>query len=205
MTFRQVGKKILSRLWFVALVVLISSMFSLILLDARSYQASVTFGVVPVNEKVRYETIEKKENDPEQIRYAAFMNVVTESLVKRFATQDIQARIAQDIGLPTQNIDVKKPFYEINYIDLGYVNLVFRNNDRARTEQFLKSTTATFSIIVESWNTDYQLFRLKYATQPFPAQIVELTTPMQLKIFPVLVLSLLSLGLMAVMPKYKYF
>lgn len=205
MTLKNVQKRLLLLVVLLPLSLALAAAGSLLFLNKTSYQVAVTFGVVPVQEAIRYENVEinKDNKDPKLIRYAAFTGVVSEYFVKRYASLEVQTQIARNLGISTDNLKSDQPFYAVRYVDLGYVGLILETGEKQTADGFYQASFLAFQSIVESWNHDHELFALKLAQQPFPAEYQEIRTPLQLRILPLVLAVLLTTGSCFAWPALK--
>ncbi len=149
MFFQTLLERIVKR-WLVIIIALIIAFLSIFgyqktqvnVVDTNMYTASITVGITLNN--ITEQDVFLANN------YDNILTVFSKYLANRFASVDVQSKIANKMDLTMTSFDPKIPFYQINSQDGGFVNLTYSNSDKEKSQKFLKTIKEVYQEIVNT-------------------------------------------------------
>lgn len=178
MTITQIITKFKIRWFWLAFFLLPSFLFSF-LISAETYQINLTFGL-------NFNQSEFLQNNDSGKTYLDSLPILSNFLVNNFGSIYTQNQIA--IELEEQSlVNIKKPFFEIQNLSNGFVNLSWKTESASKAQKFSEICQKIYkNQIIEDWNKERLAnFKVK-AVENFNPVIIKNSVPIQTKVLPIL-------------------
>lgn len=178
------------------------------------------FGFSSLVDKVEYRsniTIGATYNNPEYLKTlpqdrAISLSKLGEYLSNRFKSPEIQARIIQETVEENSSnrqksnevndilIDYKKTFYDVVNQENGFVSIGANFKSENDAQSFLTAIKSTYKNLIETENySELPAYRIR-PMDNFKESIIKIKTPIQFKVLPTILGSLLGLLLLLTLP-----
>lgn len=195
MTIDQIITKFKIR-WFWLIFFLVPSLLFSFLISKSSYQVNLTFGL-------NFNQSEFLQNSDSGKTYLDSLPILSNFLVNNFGSLSIQTDIATELG-ENYSVNIKKPFFEIQNLSNGFVNLSWKTENIQKAQKFSEVTQKIYkNQIVQNWNRGRLVnFGVK-AIDNFNLVITQNSIPLQTKILPILSGIIVGLILIILVPKVK--
>lgn len=195
MTIDQIITKFKIR-WFWLIFFLVPSLLFSFLISKSSYQVNLTFGL-------NFNQSEFLQNSDSGKTYLDSLPILSNFLVNNFSSLSIQTDIATELG-ENYSVNIKKPFFEIQNLSNGFVNLSWKTENIQKAQKFSEVTQKIYkNQIVQNWNKGRLVnFGVK-AIDNFNPVITQNSIPLQTKILPILAGIIVGLILIILVPKVK--
>lgn len=195
MTIDQIITKFKIR-WFWLIFFLVPSLLFSFLISKSSYQVNLTFGL-------NFNQSEFLQNSDSGKTYLDSLPILSNFLVNNFGSLSIQTDIATELG-ENYSVNIKKPFFEIQNLSNGFVNLSWKTENIQKAQKFSEVTQKIYkNQIVQNWNKGRLVnFGVK-AIDNFNPVITQNSIPLQTKILPILSGIIVGLILIILVPKVK--
>ena len=195
MTIDQIITKFKIR-WFWLIFFLVPSLIFSFLISKSSYQVNLTFGL-------NFNQSEFLQNSDSGKTYLDSLPILSNFLVNNFSSLSIQTDIATELG-ENYSVNIKKPFFEIQNLSNGFVNLSWKTENIQKAQKFSEVTQKIYkNQIVQNWNKGRLVnFGVK-AIDNFNPVITQNSIPLQTKILPILAGIIVGLILIILVPKVK--
>ncbi len=195
MTIDQIITKFKIR-WFWLIFFLVPSLLFSFLISKSSYQVNLTFGL-------NFNQSEFLQNSDSGKTYLDSLPILSNFLVNNFGSLSIQTDIATELG-ENYSVNIKKPFFEIQNLSNGFVNLSWKTESIQKAQKFSEVTQKIYkNQIVQNWNKGRLVnFGVK-AIDNFNLVITQNSIPLQTKILPILAGIIIGLILIILVPKAK--
>ncbi len=203
MTFEELRGKLTSRWWWPVVLAIFFSLAALPFVQETKYQSTISLNITTQNDaRIVQETLYPSadealieidpdawelinpENANREYLYFRMLGTLNGYFVKRFAEVDVQARIAESIGLPPQNLSKQAPIYEISGNGLGSISFSLTHSDKAAAEQFDEAVESTFNNLVQEWNTGKDIFAVKLVDNQIESGLIEIRPHTQEYLLP---------------------
>lgn len=131
------------------------------------YKASIAVGI-------------NSSEDTKAPNYLSFvpvkqMSVYSNYLEKRFASPEIQYKVATKMGIELSDFNQTLPFYGIVSQDGGYVTLIYENSDKNIAQKFLTAVKEVYAQIISTeqgsddlYKTDKTVTKKEFLEALFP-------------------------------------
>jgi hypothetical protein len=179
------------------------SLAALPFLQTEQYQATLSLSITTIEDKelvaqtlfpnvneqlieIDPDTWEKLDpnNANRDFVYMRLLDSINGYFVKRFAEVDVQTRIAEEIGLDTENLHREEPFYNIYNNGFGSFSFAYTSGDRTQAGQFDKAMEDAFRDLVNEWNTEKDIFAIKLVDQAIEPSVIRVTPALQEYLLP---------------------
>jgi hypothetical protein len=195
----------LGRFWWIPLVLAVTfSMFGFSsFVDKVEYRANISIGAT-------YNNPEYLKTTPQD--RALSLSKLSEYLVNRFKSPEIQFRIAQETQEANSSyksnkneiddviIDYKKTFYDVANQENGFVSIGANFKNDADAQSFLVAIKSSYKNLIETENySELPAYRIR-PMDNFKESIIKVKTPIQFKILPTILGFLLGLLLLLTLP-----
>lgn len=178
MTIAQIITKFKIRWFWLAFFLLPSFLFSF-LISKETYQINLTFGL-------NFNQSEFLQNNDSGKTYLDSLPILSNFLVNNFASVYTQNQIA--IELEEQSlVNIKKPFFEIQNLSNGFVNLSWKTESSQKAQKFSEICQKIYkNQIIEDWNKERLASFGVTPIDNFNIVIIKNSVPLQTKILPIL-------------------
>jgi capsular polysaccharide biosynthesis protein len=180
--------------WYILLIIpVLSTAVGLTSFATKvDYKASLGLGLSISNPNY---AIQSGEN------YDRYLTTLSEFLVNRLKSIEVQKMITSEMGLPDSVIDAKKPIYEIVNQNSGFVSVSASFNQRSEAEKFLSVTKKAYQNIVnvEKNVNESSIYQIKPMSQ-FLESVIEVKAPLQLTLAPSILGLLVSILIVSYLP-----
>jgi hypothetical protein len=181
--------------WIVVLGVMIGMIISYSGINSNSsYRSSIALGV-------NYNNQEYTKTLPSQ--NGQNLSKLSEFMVNRFKSQEIQYQIAQLIGFDTSKIS-KKAFYDVVSSENGFVSIIGEFETESESQKFLNAIKQSYSKIIEIELNQNQILAFQVTPmKQFNEVIVAIETPLQVQVLPIIIGFLGSVLVILILPNKK--
>ena len=192
MTIDQIIKKLKIRWFWLVLTILPSLLFSF-LISGETYQINLTFGL-------NFNQNEFLQNNDSGKTYLDSLPILSNFLVNNFGSVYTQNQIAIELGEESL-VNIKKPFFEIQNLSNGFVNLSWKTDSSKKAQKFSEITQKIYkNQIIKDWNKErLSNFGVKVIDN-FNPVIIRNSTTIQTKILPILAGIILGFILIILIP-----
>jgi len=121
-------------------------------------------------------------------------------VAKRYQAVDVQAMIAEEMGISTNNLSAIDPFYTVLNQGFGYVNLTFQSTDASQVDQFEAAVQTAHAAIIEEWNTGRTEDFMIDETPQFPSWQYQVDPNIQSLMIPVFAAFMIGLAAIVMWP-----
>jgi hypothetical protein len=181
--------------WVVVLGVMIGMIISYSGINSNSsYRSSIALGV-------NYNNQEYTKTLPSQ--NGQNLSKLSEFMVNRFKSQEIQYQIAQLIGFDTSKIS-KKAFYDVVSSENGFVSIIGEFETESESQKFLDAIKQSYAKIIEIELNQNQILAFQVTPmKQFNEVIVAIKAPLQVQILPIITGFLGSVLVLLILPNKK--
>lgn len=195
MTIESIIYKLKLR-WFWVIFLLLPSLFFSTLIAKESYQVSLTFSL-------NFNQNQFLENNDSGKTYLDSLPILSTFLTNNFSSIYTQNQIAIALG-DESLVNPKKPFFEIQNLGNGFVNLLWKAESAEKAQKFGEVAQKIYrEQIVQDWNSERLINFGVVPIENFNTTILKNSTPIQTKILPVLAAIVLGFILIILIPIKK--
>ncbi len=199
MNFNDVAQKIKKGWVIVLLTTIIGVLSSLLLFSNKTYVANIAF-TLPIDPIYIQITEEEQEKTTLRYEYITLLEGMSEYMRLRFTSPTNQLKIANDLDIPTSNLDHDSPFFAARIQRMGFIELSYESEDMAEARTFLASSKEVYFDIAREWNYNRPEKAKITPQEEFEVSVIEHYPPLQNKILPPVAGFLLGLGVVIWLP-----
>jgi hypothetical protein len=202
MNFENIFEKI-KRGWIIVLLTtVIGFLSSMLLFSSKTYVANISF-TLPIDPIYVQITEEEQEKTTLRYEYITLLEGLSEYMRLKFTSPTNQLKIAEDLDIPTNNLEHDNPFFAARVQRMGFIELSYETNDLSDARIFLASSKEVYFDIAREWNYNRPEKAKVTPQEEFEVSIIEHEVPLQNKVLPPLAGFVLGLGLVIWMPNKK--
>lgn len=198
MTIADLTKKILAYWW---IIIITCVGFGLLLFPWTNETQYV--GTLTINANFNNPSLSSFEGSQEA--YVDSFEMLLIYMERRFSTIDVQKTIADEAGINSNSLSIGSPFYNVESLGAGSIQLLYSANSQEEAEGFIRGAKIAYQGVVADWNLDRQdeFTIIASDTDELSSSVVKVDRPIQFQILPIVSGLLIGIFVVAILPLPK--